>query len=236
MRRAKRILQDDQNEFLDAMRRQKAKVDPTRLLPGLELQVAVWAEVLAPAVDTVYRGGPRATIAPGARAPPRPKRSRERPRRGPGVAAAGAPGRHRRDGAHDGPYAAGLRAARVARCRDRRPVPRVAIARISSRCSATSSPAAYARGVVRRRAVGCPSALGTRPKSASAPTATTTRSSPRLKGQPFPTGQPCPPAHPGCRCLVVRGRSLTPLGACIDHLGCAASANIGRRRQRPHGK
>ena len=37
------------------MRRQKAKVDPAKLLPGLELQVAVWAEVLAPAVDEVYR-------------------------------------------------------------------------------------------------------------------------------------------------------------------------------------
>jgi len=24
------------------------------------------------------------------------------------------------------------------------------------------------------------------------------------KGTPFPTGQPCPPAHPGCRCVLVR--------------------------------
>ena len=87
MRRAKRILQDDQNEFLDAMRRQKAKVDPARLLPGLELQVAVWAEVLSPAVDTVYRAG-REAVAPGARSAAAPEASRERPRRGAGGAAA----------------------------------------------------------------------------------------------------------------------------------------------------
>jgi hypothetical protein len=198
MRRAKRILQDDQNEFLDAMRRQRAKVDPAKLLPGLELQVAVWAEVLAPAVDEVYRAG-RDTVAPGARtaAPKRlvsdlaeslvvPLRERLL------ATVAGV--------LDEGPYEPAaelhraLGAAVGARYREWRSQDLEAL--VGDLLSA-----AYARGAFDAAPAGArlrwiPAEVDHCPDCDDNALEVT------VKGQPFPTGQTYPPAHPGCRCML----------------------------------
>jgi cell division septum initiation protein DivIVA len=198
MRRAKRILQDDQNEFLDAMRRQRAKVDPAKLLPGLELQVAVWAEVLAPAVDEVYRAG-RDTVAPGARtaAPKRlvsdlaeslvvPLRERLL------ATVAGV--------LDEGPYEPAaelhraLGAAVGARYREWRSQDLEAL--VGDLLSA-----AYARGAFDAAPAGA--RLRWIPAEVDhCPDCDDNALEATVKGQPFPTGQTYPPAHPGCRCML----------------------------------
>ena len=199
MRRAKRILQDDQNEFLDAMRRQKAKVDPTRLLPGLELQVAVWAEVLSPAVDTVYRAG-RDAVAPGARSAAAPKRLVSDL-----AEALVAPLRERLVGTvasvlDEGPYepvselhrvlgaAIGAR-YREWRSQDLEPLVGDLLAAAYARGSFDAAPAGARLRWIAAEPDHCPDC------DDNALEAT-------VKGQPFPTGQTHPPAHPGCRCMV----------------------------------
>ena len=46
--RAKRALQDEQNDVLDGLRRQRGKIDIAKVLPPLEEQLARWAHVLQP--------------------------------------------------------------------------------------------------------------------------------------------------------------------------------------------
>ncbi|HZP27999.1 MAG TPA: DivIVA domain-containing protein [Acidimicrobiia bacterium] len=202
MRRAKRILQDDQNEFLDAMRRQKAKVDPDKLLPGLELQVAVWAEVLSPAVDAVYRAG-RETVAPGTPSGGAPRRLVSdlaeslvvplRERLSATVASV----------LDDGPYepvselhralgaAVGAR-YREWRSQDLEPLVGDLLAAAYARGAFDAAPAGARLRWIAAEPDHCPdcddNALET-----------------TVKGQPFPTGQAHPPAHPGCRCMVALG-------------------------------
>ncbi len=62
-RRAKRALQDEQNELLDALRKAKGRPTPDGVLPPVDGQSETWADVLAPAVDEVYRAATRATSA-----------------------------------------------------------------------------------------------------------------------------------------------------------------------------
>ena len=50
-RRAKRALQDEQNDILDGVRRQRGKIDVDKVLPSPDDQLARWAHVLQPAVD-----------------------------------------------------------------------------------------------------------------------------------------------------------------------------------------
>ena len=57
MRRGKRALQDEQNDLLDGLRRQRGKIDTAKVLPPLEDQLARWAHVLQPAVDAAYSAG-----------------------------------------------------------------------------------------------------------------------------------------------------------------------------------
>ena len=56
-RRGKRALQDEQNDLLDGLRRQRGKIDTGKVLPALEDQLARWAHVLQPAVDAAYAAG-----------------------------------------------------------------------------------------------------------------------------------------------------------------------------------
>src|SRR5207244_8465510 len=57
VRRGKRALQDEQNDLLDGLRRQRGKIDTAKVLPAFEDQVARWAHVLQPAVDAAYSAG-----------------------------------------------------------------------------------------------------------------------------------------------------------------------------------
>ncbi|HEY3672191.1 MAG TPA: DivIVA domain-containing protein, partial [Acidimicrobiia bacterium] len=57
VRRGKRALQDEQNDLLDGLRRQRGKIDIAQVLPPMDDQVTRWAHVLQPAVDTAYSAG-----------------------------------------------------------------------------------------------------------------------------------------------------------------------------------
>ena len=75
-----------------------------------------------------------------------------------------------------------------------------ATASTGARSSRTRSATRWPRPGPAGRTPRCPTArccAGSRPRSAAAPTATTTRSSPRPAAEAFPTGQLFPPAHPG---------------------------------------
>lgn len=60
-RALKRVVQDDQNELLDALRRFKRRRDPTKLLPDRETLVIRWSEPMRPALDEAYASAPGAT-------------------------------------------------------------------------------------------------------------------------------------------------------------------------------
>ena len=55
--RAKRAVQDEQNDVLDGLRRQRGKIDVGKVLPPAEEQLTRWAHVLQPSVDLAYAAG-----------------------------------------------------------------------------------------------------------------------------------------------------------------------------------
>jgi hypothetical protein len=200
LRGAKRLLQDEHNELLDAVRRVRGRVDAARLLPDPEKQHGVWLAVLAPTIDEAYTVG-RAMTG-------RRRRPASAPKRLVAELAAGliTPLRERlmttMDAVvADGPYEstgelhAALSPAISARYREWRSLD------LDGRLGDLLA-AAYARGAFDAAPSGAllrwvPAEVG------QCPDADDNALEPTVKGQPFPTGQPYPPAHPGCRCLVV---------------------------------
>ncbi|HZJ25966.1 MAG TPA: DivIVA domain-containing protein [Acidimicrobiia bacterium] len=69
-RRAKRALQDEQNEVLDALRRHKGTPTADALLPSPEARAEAWADVLEPAIDEIYRAAGRSVAGSGGGVPP----------------------------------------------------------------------------------------------------------------------------------------------------------------------
>jgi len=57
VRSSKRLLQDEHNDLLDAVRRSRGRVDASRLLPDPERQHHAWSVVLAPTIDEAYAVG-----------------------------------------------------------------------------------------------------------------------------------------------------------------------------------
>jgi hypothetical protein len=200
LRAAKRLLQDEHNDLLDAIRRVRGRVDAARLLPDPEKQHSAWSAVIAPSVDEAYTVG-RALTA-------RRRRPTAAPRRLVAELAAGliTPLRDRLMAMIDtvsaeGPYEspaelqAALSPAVSARYREWRTEDLEALL-------ADLLAAAYARGAFDAAPSGAtlrwvPAEVG------QCPDADDNALEPTVKGQCFPTGQPYPPAHPGCRCLVV---------------------------------
>jgi DivIVA domain-containing protein len=199
-RRAKRALQDEQNDVLDGLRRQRGKIDATKVLPAREDQVSRWAHVLQPSIDAAY-----AAWATTVAAPP--------PGADAGPAAPSA-------------LLTELTAAIVVPLRDRL---ETSLENIDARTPADAEIAiaqrlgaryrewrgqdledvlgdalavAYTRGVYDAAPAGAqlrwiPARLG------KCPDCDDNALEPTARGQTFPTGQPYPPAHPGCRCLLV---------------------------------
>ena len=198
--RVKRLLQDEQNELLDAVRRQKGKGDPVDALPDEAEQVARWAEVFRPVVDELLRRRSHAGRWPH----PAGARRRSSPS---SWACSSCPLRERvvaslqtavRDGPYDGlpDLQRAIAGAVGARYREWRGQDlEAALGR--SRRRGRSPGACSTPPPTGRSCAGCP------PRSSSAPTPTTTRSSPPARVVRSPPGQSCPPAHAGCRCLVV---------------------------------
>jgi DivIVA domain-containing protein len=194
MRHAKRVLQNEQNEILDALRRQRRRPTADKLLPPLPQQVAAWSEVLSPAIIEAYVAA-RTAAAPDAEP------------------VSGAPQR----------MVTGMVEVLVTPLRDRLLAavddtlgddanPDVIAHRIGARYREWKGEeldnrikdllaAVYARGVYDAAPEGArlrwvPAEQG------QCPDADDNALEPTRRGDRFPTGQQFPPAHPGCRCLL----------------------------------
>ena len=195
LRKAKRVLQDEQNEMLDALRTAKRAPEASAVLPDRTARVAAWSTAIAPAVAEVYAAGWTAAGTEGAvpEQTPDPLLSEL-------ADALISPWRDRLAEAIDEPSDDTDAVTRVgARFRELRsqlldPAVREVLA------------AAYARGVYDALPDGAvlrwvPAEVG------HCPDCDDNALEPVTKGAPFPTGQAFPPAHPGCRCLL---GTLTP--------------------------
>jgi hypothetical protein len=194
VRQSKRVLQNEQNEILDALRRERGRPAAEKLLPPLPRQVEAWSEVLAPAITEAYVAA-RTAAAPTSEP------------------VGGAPSR----------FVTGMVEVLVTPLRDRLLAvvdetladdanPDVIGHRIGARYREWKGEeldrrigdllaAVYARGVydaapegVRLRWVPA--------EEGQCPDADDNALEPTRRGERFPTGQQFPPAHPGCRCLL----------------------------------
>jgi DivIVA domain-containing protein len=193
LKRGKRALQDEQNDILDGLRRQRGKIDIAKVLPAPEDQLARWAHVLQPAVDSAYSTGaatvggpvgsaPRALLTELATATITPLRDRL--------------------------------SSSIESIDARTPADtEIAIAqRLGARYRewrgqelelvlGDALAVAFSRGVFDAAPDGArlrwfPAHEG------KCPDCDDNALEPTVKGSEFPTGQPFPPAHPGCRCLL----------------------------------
>jgi hypothetical protein len=194
VRQCKRVLQNEQNEILDALRRQRGRLTTDRLLPPLSQQVTAWSEVLSPAIVEAYAAA-RTAAAPD------------------GEPVNGAPQR----------MVTGMVEVLVTPLRDRLLAavddtlgddanPDVIAHRIGARYREWKGEelesrirdllaAVYARGVYDAAPEGArlrwvPAEQG------QCPDADDNALEPTRRGERFPTGQQFPPAHPGCQCLL----------------------------------
>ena len=194
VRHCKRVLQNEQNEILDALRRQRGRLTTDKLLPSLSQQVTAWSEVLAPAIVDAYAAA-RTTAAPD------------------GEPVNGPPPR----------MVSGMVEVLVTPLRDRLLAavdetlgddanPDVIAHRIGARYREWKGQeldnrirdllaAVYARGAYDAAPEGArlrwvPAEQG------QCPDADDNALEPTRRGERFPTGQQFPPAHPGCRCLL----------------------------------
>jgi len=200
VRAAKRVLQDEQNSLLDAIRRARGRYEPARLLPEHEHQREAWVSILTPSMDAAFLGG-RAAAGKTGRVTGAPARvvghalsvvvTQLRERLATTIESVVA----------EGPYESPLELQRAlgsaigARYREWKS------AELEARLRDAAC-AAYARGSF--EAAGAGSHLRWVPADPGrCPDCDDNALEPTIKGSPFPTGQSHPPAHPGCRCLVV---------------------------------
>ncbi len=199
MRRGKRALQDEQNDLLDGLRRQRGKIDTGKVLPALEDQLARWAHVLQPAVDAAYAAG---AASVGAEAGGGPVGSAPRALLTELATSVVSPLRERLEsslGSVDTRTPADTEIAIAqslgARYREWRGEQLEAVL-------GDALAVAYSRGVFDAAPDGArlrwvPAVVG------KCPDCDDNALEPTVKGSEFPTGQLHPPAHPGCRCLLV---------------------------------
>jgi DivIVA domain-containing protein len=193
-RRAKRALQDEQNDILDGVRRQRGKIDTAKVLPSSDDQLARWAHVLQPGVDRAYAVGAASAAGTADRAP--------------------APVLAELAGVVVNPLRERLASALASIDEPTPADTEIAIAqRLGARYREWRSQhldpmlgdvmaAAHARGVYDAAPDGSrlrwvPVIVG------KCPDCDDNALEPTVRGSEFPTGQAHPPAHPGCRCLIV---------------------------------
>ena len=191
-RRAKRALQDQQNELLDRIRTIKGKVEADAVLPSTEEQEAAWTPVLVEPLGAAYARA-YSELAPN-RASPKPEvprdlldelsRSMVEPWRQRLVSAI--------DGAGDDTEQITQRLG--SRYREYR-------GRELEDALGDALAAAWARGAYAAVPDGTllrwvPAEVGLCPDCDDNALEVTARS------EPFPTGQVFPPAHTGCRCFL----------------------------------
>jgi hypothetical protein len=194
VRQSKRVLQNEQNEILDALRRERRRLSAEKLLPTLPRQVEAWSEVLAPAITEAY------VAARTAAAPTSEPVNGASPRMVTGmVEVLVTPLRDRLLAAVDETLGDDAN-------------PDVIAHRIGARYREWKGEeldnrirdllaAVYARGVY--DAAPESSRLRWVPaEQGQCPDADDNALEPTRRGERFPTGQQFPPAHPGCRCLL----------------------------------
>ncbi|HEX9467053.1 MAG TPA: DivIVA domain-containing protein [Acidimicrobiia bacterium] len=197
IKRGKRSLQDEQNDILDGLRRQRGKIDVTKVLPPVQDQLTRWAHVLQPSIDASYAAG--AVTAGGAATP-----ARRAPRAllTELASAAVTPLRDRVSASFDSmdartPADSEIEIAQRlgARYREWR-------GHDLELMLGDALAVAYSRGVFDAAPEG--SRLRWVPvHEGKCPDCDDNALEPTVRGSEFPTGQPHPPAHPGCRCLLV---------------------------------
>lgn len=196
VRRGKRALQDEQNDLLDGLRRQRGKIDVAKVLPSMDDQVARWAHVLQPAVDAAYSAGsgtvegaapvdaaPRALLTELSSSVVSPLRER-----------LGA-SLEQIDARTPADTEIAVAQSLGARYREWRGEPLEGVL-------GDAMAVAWSRGVFDAASDGArlrwvPALVG------KCPDCDDNALEPTVKGSDFPTGQRHPPAHPGCRCLLV---------------------------------
>jgi DivIVA domain-containing protein len=194
IRRGKRALQDEQNDILDGLRRQRGKIDITKVLPALEDQLARWAHVLQPAVDVAYSSGaasaggevgsaPRGLLMELSTSTVTPLRDR---------LSSSMEGVDARTPADTEIALAQRLGARYREWRG------LGLDDVLGDAVAV----AYSRGVYDAAPEGA-RLRWIAAHEGKCPDCDDNALEPTVKGSAFPTGQPHPPAHPGCRCLLV---------------------------------
>jgi DivIVA domain-containing protein len=192
VRRAKRALQDQQNEILAQIRTVKGKVESATVIPAADAQEAAWAEVLREPLTEAYAHSYGAAAAEGRSGPELPAELVD------DLAQVMVESWRKRlvaavDGAGDDTDAMTQRLG--ARYREYR-------GRELDAALGDAIAAVWARGTFDAVPDGTmlrwiPAEVGRCPDCDDNALETTARS------EPFPTGQRFPPAHPGCRCFLV---------------------------------
>jgi hypothetical protein len=197
-RRAKRALQDEQNELLDALRKHKGRPSAHVVLADVDARIDAWADVLAPAVDEVYRAAARA-VAPSATLG-----GVERGLLVELATSVSAPLQERlasafeqtepSEGEDDEDDSEDVTQRLGARYREWR------TQRLDD-VLADVLAAAWARGALDAAPEGARLRWIT-PTDGCCPDCDDDALEPTTRGEAFPTGQLAPPAHPGCRCVL----------------------------------
>ena len=200
LKRARRMLRDQENLLLDAVRRSRGRYESSRLLPDRAHEGVAWSNLLTPMVNTVYLEG-RMAVGKKNRITEMPERLLVE-----FSESFSAPLRERlvgtiRSTVSEGPYESNAELTRVmgaalgARFRE-------------WRGSDLEDHTAYVLAAVYTR--GCYDAAGPgvclkwiADETGRCPDADDNALEPTIKGHAFPTGQKYPPAHPGCRCFVI---------------------------------
>jgi DivIVA domain-containing protein len=193
-RRAKRALQDQQNELLDQIRTRKGKIEAEDVLPALDAQEAAWLEVLEQPLRTAYAKASEGIAIDGKPA----GGERELPEDLLSELATVMVGAWRErlvaaiDGAAEDPDA--ITQALGARYREYR-------GKELDQALGDALAAAWARGAYAAVPDGTmlrwvPAEVG------HCPDCDDNALEPTARNEPFPTGQQFPPAHPGCRCFL----------------------------------
>jgi DivIVA domain-containing protein len=196
VRRGKRALQDEQNDLLDGLRRQRGKIDTAKVLPPVEDQIARWAHVLQPAVDTAYSGG-AASVGPGPSAGAAPRALLAEL-----ATSVVTPLRERLSGSLQSIDARTPADTEIAIAQSLGARYREWRGEQLEGVLGDAMAVAYSRGVFDAAPDGArlrwvPAVVG------KCPDCDDNALEPTVKGSDFPTGQLHPPAHPGCRCVLV---------------------------------
>jgi DivIVA domain-containing protein len=191
VRRAKRALQDQQNEILAQIRTQKGKVESATVLVAADAQESAWADVLREPLTTAYTHAYTATAAPSRPQPALPADLVD------DLARAMVESWRKRlvtaiDGAGDDTDAMTQRLG--ARYREYR-------GRELDAALGDAVAMAWARGTFDSVPDGTmlrwvPAEVG------RCPDCDDNALEPTPRSESFPTGQAVPPAHPGCRCFL----------------------------------